>query len=96
LLMIQSASPRGVSKSNFESRIQRKGNSLNYTVHVHKESGVTHETNLTMFSCKRRVFCSPSMDKLKFDPSETARLKQWIETMDKGATLYVSYVVMDL
>jgi len=28
---------------------------------VYKETGETHETDLTIFSCKSRVFCSPSM-----------------------------------
>ena len=49
--------------------IRRKGNSLNYTIHVNKESGVTHDANLTMFSSRWRVFCSPSMERLKFGPS---------------------------
>jgi len=42
--------------------IHRKGNSLNYTIHAHKESRATYDTDLTMFSYKRRVFFSPSME----------------------------------
>ena len=37
----------------------RKGNSLNYTIHVYKETGVTHSTDLTISSCNSRVFFSP-------------------------------------
>jgi hypothetical protein len=43
------------------SPFQRKGNSLNDTIRVHKESGVTHGADLTIFSSNWRVFCSPSM-----------------------------------
>jgi hypothetical protein len=48
--------------------IHRKGNSLNYTIHVNKEPGVTHDADLTTFSCNWRVFFSPSMEVLKFGP----------------------------
>jgi hypothetical protein len=43
------------------SKFNRKGNCLNYTMHVSKEPGVTHTTDLTIFYYKCRVFCSPSM-----------------------------------
>jgi hypothetical protein len=39
--------------------IHRKGISLNYTKRVHKESRVTYEADLTIFSYNCRVFCSP-------------------------------------
>jgi len=49
--------------------IHRKGNNLNYIIHVNKESGATHDVDLTMFSYDWRVFCSPSMAKLfNFSP----------------------------
>jgi len=38
--------------------IHRKGNSLNYTIRVHKEPRATYETDLTIFSYNCRVFCS--------------------------------------
>jgi len=41
------------------TRIHRKGNILNYNIHVDKESGATHGADLTMFSYNRRVICSP-------------------------------------
>jgi hypothetical protein len=44
---------RPVSKSH------RKGNSLNYTIHVDKESGATHSADLTMFPYNWRVIYSP-------------------------------------
>ena len=49
-------------------KIHRKGNSLNYIIHVNKESEATHDANLTMFSSNWRVFFSPLMEVLKFGP----------------------------
>jgi len=42
---------------------------------VFKESEVTHKVGSTVFSCKCRVFCSPSMERedfrrTEFDPVE--------------------------
>jgi hypothetical protein len=72
-----SRSPHPVSKS------YRKGNSLNHTVHVDKESGVTHGADLTMFPYNWRVIYSPLMELAEIQSIEAARLKLWIETMDK-------------
>jgi len=51
---------------------------------VHKEPGETHEADLTIFSCKSRVFCSPSMAiECKFSPSKqlvgSKGLRPWIK-----------------
>jgi len=43
------------------SIIHRKGNILNYNIHVHKESEATHGADLTMFSYKGRALFSPLM-----------------------------------
>jgi hypothetical protein len=92
LLKIQRAQAVARSSGQGQPRISihRKGNSLNYTIHVNKESRATYDTDLTMFSYKRRVFFSPSMEFVEIQSIESARLKLWIETMDKGATFYVS------
>jgi len=50
------------------SKFHRKGNSLNYTILALKESRVTYATDLTIFPYNCRVFCSPSMEELKFSP----------------------------
>ena len=50
------------------TRIHRKGNILNYNIHVDKESEVTHGADLTMFSYNRRVICSPLMVMHNFGP----------------------------
>jgi hypothetical protein len=41
------------------SKFHRKGNSLNYTIHVNKESGATHSADLTMSPYNWRVIYSP-------------------------------------
>jgi hypothetical protein len=58
LLKIQRASNGAI---NSAISIHRKGNNLNDIIHVNKESGATHDVDLTMFSYEWRVFCSPSM-----------------------------------
>lgn len=44
---------------NSISTLHRKGNSLNYTEHVDKESEVTHSADLTMSPYNWRVIYSP-------------------------------------
>jgi len=46
----------------------RKGNSLNYTIRIHKETRATYEVDLTIFSYNCRVFYSTLMETLKFNP----------------------------
>jgi hypothetical protein len=46
-----------------------------------------------MFSYEWRVFFSPSMAQPKIQSIEAARLKLWIETMDKGATLMYLFLM---
>lgn len=75
--------------------IHRKGNSLNYTIHVNKESGVTHDVNLTMLPSKWRVFFSPSMEFAEIQSFKAARPKSRIETMDKDA-IYMYLFLMEL
>jgi len=60
-------------------------------MHVSKEPGVTHTTDLTIFRYNCRVFCSPSME-AEIQSMESARPKVWIETMDKEATSCASYL----
>ena len=38
--------------------VHRKGNNLNYIIRAHKETRVTYEAVLTIFSYNCRVFCS--------------------------------------
>jgi len=68
LLKIQRAGRVTDWRVQLRISIHRKGNNLNYIIHVNKESGATHDVDLTMFSYDWRVFCSPSMAKLKFSP----------------------------
>jgi len=61
----------------------RKGNSLNHTIHVHKENEVTHDVDSTIVLYKRRNVCFTSMDTLKFNLrkhfTRSVRLKPWIK-----------------
>jgi len=64
-------------------------------MHVSKESGVTHTTDLTIFRYNCRVFCSPSMEKQKFSPMKRlvrrSGLKPWIKKL-----LHVPLILMDM
>lgn len=48
--------------------IHRKGNNLNYIIHLYKEPRVTYNVILTVSSYNCRVFFSTLMDVLKFSP----------------------------
>jgi len=41
------------------NQYNRKGNILNYTIHVYKELEATREADSTVYSYNWRVFCSP-------------------------------------
>jgi hypothetical protein len=85
----------------------RKGNSLNHTIHVHKENEVTHDVDSTIFLYKRRNVCFTSMDTLKFNLRKhfirSVRLKPWIKmhlsafylngVLKKGASKIVNKIL---